>query len=176
MVPLFFPAVSDVVRLHLGSIMNYQIIAIGASLGGMEALRTLLAFLPRHFPVPLAAVLHRHAESEGEIMTAFFQKQCVLEVIEAEDKTSMRPGHVYLAPADYHLMVESDHFALSSDDFVNHARPSIDVFFESVAEVYGKRAVGVILTGFGKDGAQGLAAIKRAGGLTIVQSPDSAWS
>jgi len=95
-------------------------------------------------------------------------------VEEAQDKTPIRPGRLYFAPADYHLLVEDNHFALSTEARVSYARPSIDVLFESAAEAYGKKAVGIILTGAGHDGARGMAEIKRRGGLTIVQSPETA--
>ncbi len=153
--------------------MTFRFIAIGASMGGVDAMRLLLLALPRAFPVTVTLVLHR-SKSSDEVLVRFLQKNCLLPIEEVQDKILIKPGHVYLAPADYHLLVEGDHFALSSEAAVSYARPSIDVLFESVAEAYGKEAVGVILTGANRDGAQGLAAIKRRGGLAIVQTPDTA--
>ena len=153
--------------------MASRFIAIGASLGGTNALRVLLPALPRAFPAAVTLVLHR-GQGSGETLVQFLRKHCLLAVEEAQDKTVIKPGHVYLAPADYHLLVEGNHFALSTEAAVSYARPSIDVLFESAAEVWGRSAIGVILTGAGRDGAQGLAAIKRYGGLTIVQAPATA--
>lgn len=155
--------------------MAFRLVAIGTSLGGTKALQVLLPTLPADFPAALTVVLHRGRDSD-QTLIEFLQKNCRLPVEEAQDKTLIAPGHVYVAPADYHLLVEGegDHFALSTEAAVCYARPSIDVLFESVAEACGKDAVGVILTGAGRDGAQGLAAIKRCGGLTVVQAPETA--
>lgn len=153
--------------------MAFRFVAIGASLGGTRALQLLLGALPADFPAALSVVLHRGRDSD-ELLIHFLQRNCRLPVMEAQDKTMITPGHVYVAPADYHLLVEGDHFALSTEAMVAHARPSIDVLFESGAEAWGSAAIGVILTGAGQDGAQGLAAIKRCGGLTVVQTPATA--
>ena len=153
--------------------MTSRFIAIGASLGGTNALRVLLPALPPAFAAALTLVLHRGKGSD-ETLVQFLQKHCLLPLKEARDQTRIKPGHVYLAPADYHLLVEGDHFTLSTEAAVSYARPSIDVLFESAAQAWGKAAIGVILTGAGQDGAQGLAAIKRYGGLTIVQAPATA--
>lgn len=150
-------------------------VAIGASLGGGDALRALFSGLPGNFPWPVGVVLHRDTGG-GELLAEYMRKDSPLQVQEAEDKTPIAPGTIYVAPANYHLLVEENHFALSTEAPVKHARPAIDVFFESVAGVFGKNAVGVILTGNSDDGARGLSAIKRHGGLTIVQSPASAVS
>lgn len=156
-----------------GALMAFSFVAIGASLGGTDALQVLLPALPGDFPAALALVLHRGRDSD-ESLIDFLQRNCRLPVGEAQDKTLITPGHVYVAPADYHLLVEGNHFALSTEAAVAYARPSIDVLFESAAEAWGKAAIGVILTGTGQDGAQGLAAIKRYGGLTVVQAPATA--
>ncbi|MBI4383929.1 MAG: chemotaxis protein CheB [Nitrospinae bacterium] len=148
-------------------------VAIGASLGGSDALRVLLSGLPENFPAPVGVVLHRDREG-GALLTEYLRKDCPLEVREAEDKTPIAPGIIYIAPANYHLLVEKNHFALSTEAPVNHARPAIDVFFESVAEAFGKYAAGALLTGNSDDGARGLTAIKRYGGMTVVQSPETA--
>lgn len=150
-----------------------RLVAMGASLGGTSALRVLLAALPADFGAALAVALHRSKES-GAPLTRFLQRHCRLPVEEAQDKTPIVPERVYIAPADYHLLVEGNHFALSTEGPVAYARPSIDVLFESAAEAFGTEAAGVILTGAGQDGAFGLAAIKRCGGLTIVQAPETA--
>ena len=148
-------------------------VAVGTSMGGTKALQVLLPALPRNFPATLTVVLHRGSGSDASLIH-FLQKYCLLPVEEAQDKTPIQPGHVYIAPADYHLLVEDNHFALTTDEVVSFARPSIDVLFESAAQAYGERSVGIILTGAGRDGARGLTAIKRCGGLTVVQTPTTA--
>lgn len=150
-----------------------KIVVIGASLGGLHALEVLLTGLPKNLGVPVAIAQHRHKDT-NESLSAFLQHQCLLPVTEAEDKEAIAPGRVYLAPADYHLLVEAGHFALSTEAPVRYARPSIDVLFESVAEAYGNRAIGAILTGASNDGARGLLRIKAHGGLAVVQEPATA--
>ncbi|MBI4515666.1 MAG: chemotaxis protein CheB [Deltaproteobacteria bacterium] len=149
------------------------IVVIGASLGGTRALQAVLPALPAGFPLPIAVVLHRSADSEAGLGSAL-QQDCRLTVVEAEDKQEIERGHVYLAPAGYHLLIEGGHCALSIEEPVNFALPSIDVLFESAADSCGERVVGVVLTGNSSDGAEGLATIKRHGGLVIVQDPATA--
>lgn len=153
----------------------YALIVVGTSLGGLRALEILLAGFPKRFSVPVAIVQHRHKDSDDSLST-FLQRQCTLFVVEAEDKETIVPGRVYLAPADYHLLVEAKHLALSTEAPVFYARPSIDVLFESAADAYAERVIGVILTGASQDGTQGLAKIKANGGLAIVQEPTTAES
>jgi two-component system chemotaxis response regulator CheB len=148
------------------------LVVIGTSLGGLTALEILLARLPAGFPVPIVIVQHRDVRSHS--LTTILQRSTRLRVREPQDKDPLTAGTVYLAPPDYHLLVETDGCALSTDAPVCHARPSIDVLFESAAEEFGRSAVGVILTGANSDGSQGAAAIKRAGGYLIVQEPSSA--
>lgn len=153
---------------------KYSLITIGCSAGGIEALKQILPQLPKDFALPMVIVQHRGLDSPG-ILPDFFSRICPLPVREPEDKEPLRNGTVYLAPVNYHLMLERDgSFSLSVDDHVHHSRPSIDVFFETVADVYGAAAVGVILSGANADGAAGLKAIKDRGGLTIAQSPQTA--
>ena len=149
-----------------------RVVVVGTSLGGLRALQVLLAALPTDFTWPIVVVQHRHKDSDGALRTVL-QEISALPVYETEDKRPLEAG-VYLAPADYHLLIEPGNLALSVDEFVQHARPSIDVLFESTADSYGPRTIGVILTGASADGAQGLAAIKARGGLTIVQEPSTA--
>jgi two-component system, chemotaxis family, protein-glutamate methylesterase/glutaminase len=166
----------------------YELVVVGASLGGLHALEVLLAGLPKSFQVPLAIAQHRHKDSDDSL-SFFLQHQCALPVKEVEDKDAIMPGRVYVAPADYHLLVEAGEthwtrqeeyktsaptFALSTEAPVLYARPSIDVLFESAADVYGEKVIGVILTGASHDGTQGLARIKANGGLAIVQEPNTA--
>lgn len=153
--------------------MDFEIVVMGLSSGGLHALEVLLPALPKDFPLPVALVQHRASASDASHV-AQLQKHSALPVAEPEDKEAIRRGQVYVAPADYHLLVEGGHFALSTEAPVWHARPSIDVLFESAAAAYGEAVIGVLLTGANQDGAQGLAAIKRSGGLAVVQDPKTA--
>lgn len=148
-------------------------IVIGASLGGMKALKSIVNTLPASFPLPIVAALHRHKESDDALLEVI-QIDTELPVSEVVDKEPILPGRVYIAPADYHLFVEREYFSLSTDDLVLFARPSIDVLFESAADSFGSAVIGVILTGASPDGAKGAARIKQQGGRIIVQEPQSA--
>lgn len=159
--------------VYQGMLIKPHLVAIGTSLGGTAALQVLLPTLAPDFSAAFALVFHR-AQGTDDTLVHFLRKHCRLPVEEAQDKTPIHPGRLYFAPADYHLLAEDDHFALSTEPPVSFARPSIDVLFESVADVFAANAVGIVLTGAGHDGAAGLAAIKRRGGLTIVQSPVTA--
>jgi two-component system chemotaxis response regulator CheB len=145
-------------------------IVIGASLGGIAALQTVLRELPPPGSVPIAIVLHRQREADDGLV-AVFQAATARPVVEPPDKAPIEAGRVYLAPADYHLLVESGYFSLSTDVPVRYARPSIDVLFESASDVYGAAATAVVLTGANQDGADGAARIHGRGGRVIVQDP-----
>ena len=149
-------------------------IVIGASAGGVEALSVLLPALPADLRAPLFIVVHLPRERPS-LLAEIFTRKCALKVMEAEDKMRVEPGTVYFAPSDYHLLLdEGPQLALSIDELVHFSRPSIDVLFESAADIYAERLMGIILTGANDDGTAGLAAIHRAGGVTIVQEPESA--
>ena len=149
-------------------------VVIGASAGGVEALTLLLPALPATFRPALFIVLHLPRERPS-LLVEIFARRCVRPVREADDKEPVEPGTVYFAPPDYHMLLEKNRqIALSADEPVHFSRPSIDVLFESAAEVYGERLLGVILTGGNQDGAVGLQAIHQAGGVTVVQQPDNA--
>lgn len=150
-----------------------NIVAVGASLGGLEAMQMLLRGLPASFRCPIVIAQHRRAEIDGRLLE-LLNAQSKLPVIEPEDKEPILPGHVYLAPPSYHLIVERGFFSLSLDPPVLFARPSIDVLFESVADSYGASGVAVMLTGSNDDGALGARAIKAAGGYVVVQDPVTA--
>ena len=152
-----------------------EIVAIGTSTGGLKALQTLLSGLSENFPLPVVIVQHRGSSSDTGLCE-FLRRSSSLSVTEPEDKEPLAPGHVYLAPRDYHLLIEDGSFALSTDHAVAFARPSIDVLFECVADEYGDKAIGVILTGANNDGARGLSAITSQGGVTVVEDPKSAAS
>ena len=152
-----------------------KIVVIGASAGGLDALQALLPQLPKEFPWPLIIVQHRRKDSDTSLC-AFLQGWSSLPVREPTDKETIMPSHVYLAPRDYHLLIEQGSFALSTEAPVAFARPSINVLFESAADAYREDVIGVILTGTNTDGAQGLAKIKAYGGLAVVQEPATAAS
>lgn len=155
--------------------MKYAFIALGASLGGLQAVKAVLAALPAAFRLPVALVQHRTADA-GDELAFVLREACALPVREAEDKAAIEPGALVIAPPGYHLMVEDDHYALSTEDPVAWARPSIDVLFETAAETFGPRLAAVVLSGTGEDGAAGLAAVVGRGGTAIVQSPDHAYA
>jgi two-component system chemotaxis response regulator CheB len=149
-------------------------VAIGASAGGVELLAVLLAALPADCRASFFIVVHIPRERPS-LLPEVFGAKCALPVREAEDKEPVQPGTVYFAPPDYHLLVDrGPAFALSSDEPVHFSRPSIDVLFDSAADIYGERLLGLILTGANQDGAEGLAAVGRAGGRTVVQEPGGA--
>ena len=151
-----------------------EAIVIGASAGGFAALGQLLPQLPADLPQAVVVVQHLHPRG-GEYLVEYLNSHCLLPVKEAEDKETIVPGVIYVAPAQYHLLIEQDRtFSLSVDDKVNYSRPSIDILFGSAAEAYGPRLIGIILTGANADGALGLAQIKERGGLTVVQEPKTA--
>ncbi|QEI08299.1 chemotaxis protein CheB [Pigmentiphaga aceris] len=152
----------------------YDAIVIGASTGGIDALGMLLPALPAALPASVMVVVHIPPQRDS-LLPSLFQGKCALPVTEAESREPIRLGHVYFAPPDYHLMVESDRtWALSHDALVHYSRPSIDVLFETAAWSYGPRLLGILLTGANEDGARGMQAIAQAGGTTWAQSPDTA--
>lgn len=147
---------------------------MGASAGGLEAMIKILSELPQNFPLPFIIVQHR-AKDERQLLEEVIQVKCKIAVKQADEKENIKPGTVYFAPADYHLLVEEDmSFSLDSDMYVNYSRPSIDVLFESASEVYREGLIGIILTGTNSDGAEGIKAIRINGGTTIAQNPKSA--
>jgi two-component system chemotaxis response regulator CheB len=151
-----------------------EAIVVGASAGALEALTELLAPLPASFRLPILVVVHLSPDRKS-ILAELLDAKCQLEVREADDKEPIEPGTIYLAPPDYHLLVEPDkRLSLSSEEPVHYSRPSIDVLFETAAEAFGPRMIGVILTGANDDGARGLKGIRDAGGITIVQRPELA--
>ena len=151
--------------------MKYEAIVIGVSAGGMNALSTILSRLPDDFALPIIIVQHMDPSS-CDYLSDHLNRKCNIQVKEAEDKEKIMNGVAYVAPANYHLLLEEDRtFSLSVDDLVNYSRPSIDVMFETAADVFRKRLVGVVLTGANSDGSKGLTKIKALGGLAIVQDP-----
>lgn len=154
--------------------MTVELVVVGTSYGGLSALQVVLPALAPDFPLPVVVVQHRGKDLDN--LCEFLQKHSALPLVEPNDKEAIAPGRVYLAPRDYHLLVERDGFALSTEAPVGYARPSINVLFESAADIYQDHMVGVILTGANADGARGLAKIKAYGGLCVVEDPASAES
>ena len=152
---------------------RYDLVVIGASFGGLNALTAVIGRLPAGFAGAVAIAQHRGAD-QPELLAHLPDRRCALPVRDAEDKDPLCPGRAYLAPAEYHLLVEAGWLALSKEIAVHHSRPAIDPLFESAADAYRDRAIGVVLTGANSDGAAGLAAVGRRGGFTIVQDPDQA--
>jgi len=154
--------------------MQYEAIVMGVSAGGLLALSNILEALPAGFELPVIITQHR-AKDERALLEELLQLKCRLRVKEADEKERIAGGVVYMAPAGYHLLVEKDRsFSLSCDPLVNYSRPSIDVLFETAAEAYEDRLIGIILTGANKDGAAGIATIRHRGGMTIAQDPAEA--
>src|SRR5439155_3927255 len=153
--------------------MAFQLVVLGTSLGGFNALKTVLGALPQDFPLPVAIVQHRSHE-ESEALASLLAGETQLPVIEVDDKEEIKEGSVYVCPSNYHLMVDANHFSLSTDAPVLHARPSIDVLFESAAESFREGVIGVLLTGMSGDGTAGLKRIKERGGYALVQDPADA--
>jgi two-component system, chemotaxis family, protein-glutamate methylesterase/glutaminase len=153
------------------TVASPRLVVVGTSLGGMRALQTVLGGLTFDFPLPVAVVQHRGADVTPSQMAPLLQLHSALPVAEAEDKQTFQAGHIYLAPSDYHLLVDAGKFALTVDERVQHARPSIDVLFESAADAYREAVLAVVLTGASADGAQGALRIKRRGGTVVAQDP-----
>jgi two-component system chemotaxis response regulator CheB len=151
-----------------------ELVAIGASWGGLYAIGCVLETLPADFRAPVVIAQHRRSDSHEGRLVALLDARCALQVCEAEDKQALAPGTVLVAPADYHLLVEPGSVALSVDPPLHFSRPSIDVLLGSAADAYGERAAGVVLTGANADGADGLARIARRRGAAIVQDPETA--
>lgn len=152
----------------------WDAIVIGGSSGAIDALNALVPALPARLCAAVIVVLHLPRDRRS-LLVDIFRERCALPVLEAEDQLWIQPGHLYFAPPDYHLLVDQGpRLALSVGAPVYFSRPSIDVLFESAADSYGDRLMGILLSGANEDGAQGLVAIHAAGGRTVVQAPSSA--
>ena len=154
---------------------DVAIAVVGASWGGLSALTSLVSSLPEDFSLPLAVVQHRSRHADN-LLVSLLQDVTGLRVVDVEDKESLEPGSVYIAPANYHMMVERGHLSLTTDPMVRFSRPSIDVMFISAADAYPGQTLGVVLTGANDDGARGLRHIVNRGGRAIVQDPETAES
>lgn len=151
------------------------LVVIGASWGGLAALSKVFAAMPGDFSVPIVVVQHRSRHSDN-LLASLLQDITPLRVVDVEDKEPLAPASVYIAPANYHLMIEKGHLSLTTDPMVRFSRPSIDVTFTSAADTYRSAAIGVVLTGANDDGSRGLRRIVDHGGKAIVQDPETAES
>ncbi|MFF5083819.1 chemotaxis protein CheB [Actinoplanes sp. NPDC000266] len=150
-----------------------DVVAVGASAGGVEALRSLVAGLGPDFPGVILVVLHI-ARSAPSALPAILTRSGPLPAVTAADGAALAPGHIYVAPSDHHLLLLDGHIRLTRGPSENGHRPAIDPLFRSVARAAGPRAAGVVLSGSRDDGAAGLAAISAQGGATVVQDPEDA--
>lgn len=155
--------------------MSAHLVVVGGSKGGIDALTALFSTMPTRVRAPFVTVLHRRASSTASL-AHFLARQIDREVIEPDDEEPLLPGRVYLAPPDYHLLVEPATLRLDMSSPVLYARPAIDVLFESAADSYRERTIAVLLSGASEDGASGLERVAAARGVTIVQDPASAAS
>ena len=155
--------------------VGYDIAMVGTSWGGLSALRTLVSGLPDSLCMAVTIIQHRHKDSD-HLLRTLLQERSTLTVCEVEDKMPIERGTVYVAPPDYHTLVEPGHFSLSTEAPVRYSRPSIDVAFGSAADSYAHRTVGIVLTGANADGSEGLRLISDRGGLALVQDPETAES
>jgi two-component system, chemotaxis family, protein-glutamate methylesterase/glutaminase len=153
---------------------KYDTIVIGTSAGGLIALLKIVQELPATFLLSIIIVQHRLRSGE-HLLETLLQSRCLLPIKQADEKEKIMPGHIYTAPPGYHLMIEKDYtFSLSCDEESRTSVPSIDVLFETAAEAYGKKLVGILLTGASNDGTSGIKTIAEHGGATVVQDPKTA--
>lgn len=161
---------NDVINLE----SKFKAVVIGTSAGGLHALLSILEGLPAKFSIPIIIVQHR-SKDQRDLLEFVLQSKCEIKIKQADEKEDIEDGVVYIAPPDYHLLVEhNETFSLTSDEQINYSRPSIDVLFETAAMVYRESLVAIILTGANKDGADGIRTVQEYGGLTIAQNPNEA--
>jgi two-component system chemotaxis response regulator CheB len=151
-----------------------ELVVVGASWGGLHAISTLLDGLPDGLDAPIVIAQHRSADPRADGLSALLRTHTKRTLCEPDDQQELQPRTVYLAPSDYHLLVEPGSLALSLEARVQYSRPSIDVLFETAADAYGSEVVAVVLTGANDDGARGAAAVARAGGTVVVEDPATA--
>lgn len=154
--------------------LRYGIVAVAASAGGVQALRIVLCELPSDFPVPIVVVQHLGPHHRS-LLPEILARACQVGVKQAEEGETLRPQTAYIAPPNQHLLVNGDGtLSLSHSELVHFVRPSADLLFESVAASYGDQAIGVVLTGMGRDATMGVQAMDKMGGLVIAEDPDTA--
>jgi len=152
--------------------MDYKAVIIGGSAGSFQVVTRILNSLPKNFPLPVLLCLHRLKHVRSGFVEALSLKSRI-PVEEPYDKDQLKPAHAYLAPANYHMYIElANRIALSTEEAVNHSRPSIDLSFITAANAYRQKLIGIILSGANKDGSYGLKKVHDNGGTTIVQDPN----
>jgi two-component system, chemotaxis family, protein-glutamate methylesterase/glutaminase len=155
---------------------SIKAVVIGGSAGALQGLSILLQGLPANYDLPIFITVHVPSGRKS-VLAEVLQSKCQIKVREAQDKEPISVGNAYVAPPDYHLLVEKDGtLALSSDEPIFYSRPALDVLFESAADAYGPAVVGVVLSGASGDGAKGLQSIEQAGGVAIIENPDTAYA
>ena len=152
--------------------MAYELVVVGVSAGGLQALCTLVGGLSPGFEMAMVIVQHRSKDSYA--LCDVLQDCTPIPIQEIVDKEPISPATIYLAPPDYHVLIEPGYFSLNVDDPIRYSRPSIDLMFETAADAYGARVIGIVLTGANSDGAYGLRQIVERGGVGIVQDPATA--
>ncbi len=156
--------------------MQYEAIVVGVSSGGMNAMKIMFSLFPKNFNLPVIIVQHLSSRSDSQWIKVLNDKSNLL-IKEADEKEKIEKGIVYIAPPNYHLLIEKNRtFSLTIDEKVNYARPSIDVLFESATEVFKNKLIGIVLTGANNDGTNGIKKVKESGGLVIIQDPETAES
>lgn len=158
----------------MNQIKNPMLIVIGASAGGMAALKELVAQFPKNFPAAVFIVNHMSANTTGNVLVKTLNDSSSLPCVHAHDEQAFQHGHIYLAPSDQHMLIVKGKILVTKGARENRSRPAIDPLFRSAAVAYGNRVVGIILTGYLDDGTSGMMAIKRCGGVCIAQDPDDA--
>jgi two-component system chemotaxis response regulator CheB len=154
--------------------IKYKVVVVGGSAGSLDVILKIISYADPSADILYIVILHRKNDLDS-VLTGLFSSRTKLKVKEVEDKDYMLPGYIYIAPPDYHLLLEDENtFSLDASEKVYFSRPSIDVTFESVADIFGAAVIGVLLSGANADGAHGLNRIHQAGGFTIVQDPESA--
>lgn len=154
---------------------KFDIVVIGGSAGSIEIIVSILKLLPKTFQPPIVLIIHRMKNITSDLHKILAKESGVKEIIEPDDKEPVRAGNIYLAPQNYHLLVEEDYtFSLDYSEQVNFSRPSIDVSFESIATLYKNKTLAILLSGANKDGTTGLTSVIEEGGMAIVQSPETA--
>ncbi|HEY4650991.1 MAG TPA: chemotaxis protein CheB [Pontibacter sp.] len=158
----------------MDALSSPKLIVIGGSWGGIQASLQILKYLPANYSIPIVLVLHRLRNYDGSLQEVF-DKKIQLRAVEVEEKESIKSGYVYVAPANYHVLLESDYtFSLDDSELENYSRPSIDVTFTSAADVLGDQVIGILLSGASRDGSSGLNYIFEKQGKAIVQEPTEA--
>jgi two-component system, chemotaxis family, protein-glutamate methylesterase/glutaminase len=151
-----------------------KVVAIGGSAGSLEAILKLLPMLDHIDAIVILLILHRR-NSDDNVLEELLRMKSGFKVTEIEDKTPIKPGRIYVAPADYHLLIETNGtFSLDVSEKINYSRPSIDVAFEAAADVFGCQLTAILLSGANNDGTAGMIAVQKAGGITVVQDPETA--